>query len=127
MILYPEAFVLKVMNNKNSNNNVIIATEMLLAYKIKMRFKDKIVIAIPNTISKRELSKINDFLNINYIDLVLDTHTVLHGSDNLIKDFYNKFREDKIKIHVSINNCEIPSQLTEKYDKNENAMQIRYA
>ena len=127
MILYPEAFVLKVMNNKSLNNNVIIATEMLLAYKIKMRFKDKIVIAIPNTISKRELSKINDILAINYIDLVLDTHTVLHGSDNLIKDLYNKFGEDKIKIHVSINNYEIPSQLTEEYDKNKNTMQIKYA
>ena len=65
--------------------------------------------------AKRELSKINDILAINYIDLVLDTHTVLHGSDNLIKDLYNKFSEDKIKIDAIDVNVVDPTGAGDSY------------
>lgn len=127
MILYPKEATLKIMNNKTLNNNVILVTEMLLAYKTKIEFEDAIVIAIPNTISKKELARVNNMLNIDYIDLILDTHTVLHGSDNLIRTFYTEFGEDKIDIHASINNCEIPSKLVQKYNIKKNNMQVKYA
>ena len=123
MILYPETSALKIINNK-LNKDIFIATEMLLAYKTKKIFEDSIVIAIPNTISKKELTRIKDIIDINHIDLILDTHTVLHGSENLIKAFYSIYGENKVEIHVSINNCEIPDKLIQKYNNN---MQLKCA
>lgn len=43
MLLYPENNRIKIMNNKQEKKNIIIASEMILAYKIVSKYKNEIV------------------------------------------------------------------------------------
>lgn len=44
MILFPENKRIQIMNNKQERKDIIIASEMILAYKLSNRFKDTIII-----------------------------------------------------------------------------------
>ncbi len=70
MIMLPEEERLHLMNEEQSKRNVIIASEMLLAYKIKNKYKDKIVIAIPNVISNDEIKKLETLKGIDNVFIV---------------------------------------------------------
>ncbi len=44
MLIYPENNRIKIMNNKQEKKNIIIASEMILAYKIVSKYKNEIVL-----------------------------------------------------------------------------------
>lgn len=49
----------------------------------------------------------------------MDSHTVLHNSENLLSNLYKIYGEDKINLNIALKNCEIPSNLDKifiKYD-----------
>ena len=91
MIMLPEEERLHLMNEEQSKRNVIIASEMLLAYKIKNKYKDKIVIAIPNVISNDEIKKLETLKGIDNVFIVMDNHSILHTAHMIINSLNNIF------------------------------------
>lgn len=108
MVLIPKQNQLQIINDTKKAKDIIIASEMILAYKIQSIYKDKIVIGIPNVIPKDELKKLDTIKCINNIYVAMDGHTILHNSNTLLSSLESKFDKNKIIIGFSIKNCEIP-------------------
>ena len=47
----------------------------------------------------------------------MDSHTILHTSENLLSSLIKKYGEDRVRLNISIKDCEIPSSLEEIFDK----------
>lgn len=62
-------------------------------------------------ITKSEVKKLDIINNVNKVYIVMDKHTILHTSENLLKSIYKKNNEDKISLQISIKNCDIPEGL----------------
>lgn len=45
----------------------------------------------------------------------MDTHTILHSSEMLLNSLKEKYGIEKIKLFTSLNTCEIPEELEEKF------------
>lgn len=45
----------------------------------------------------------------------MDNHTLLHSSENLLLSLYKKYSEERIDLHISLKNCEIPKSLEYLY------------
>ncbi|MBS6252699.1 MAG: hypothetical protein KH434_05685 [Clostridium sp.] len=121
MIIFPENNIIKVINNIQNVKNIIIASEMILAYKLASKFKDTIIVGVPNVLAKNEISKLNIIKDVEKVYLVMDFHTVLHNSENLLSNIYKIYDEDKIKLSISLKDLEIPIDLEEKVIKEESS------
>lgn len=110
MFLYPEENAIQFMNNTGTKD-IIIVSEMILAYKIHLYFRNNIVIGVPNVISKKELQKLKRIQKVNDVHVVMDKHTVLHNSENLLENLYKLYPRRKIKLHFSLKDGEIPGSI----------------
>lgn len=111
MVLLPKENRLQIMNNNKKEKDIVITSEMILGYKVHIKYQDKIVIAVPNMITNSEIKKLDKIKNIKTIRVVMDKHTVLHNSEILMSSLINKYGKDKVELDISLNNCEIPENL----------------
>lgn len=58
--------------------------------------------------------------NVDNVYLIMDSHTVLHNSENLLSSLYKIYGEDKINLNVTLKSCKIPSDLDEIFINKEN-------
>lgn len=110
MFLYPEENTIQLINNKELKD-IIIVSEIILAYKIHLDFKNNIVVGIPNVITKQELKKLNKIQKVNEVHVVMDKHTILHNSSNLLSNLYKLYPRKKIILHFSVKDGEIPQSM----------------
>lgn len=119
MILKPNNKKIELYDSK-TKEDVIIATEMNLAYKLAYTYKDTIVIGIPNVISKQEANKLMRTININNIFFVMDFHTMMCSPVSAIEHFYDFYDKEKTLISFSMKDCEIPKEIDERFNKKIN-------
>lgn len=124
MIIKPEYFKLRTVSGNNKKVNIIVATEMLLAYKLHTMYEDTIVIGIPNYLSKNEIRKFYKIVNINKIILVYDYHAALHNSSAIIENLKQIYPNKNINISFSIKNYKIENILSEKLESETNLKEI---
>ena len=65
----------------------------------------------------RRLDKIK---YVNNVYVVMDTHTILHNSENLLSCLNKKYGENCVKMCVSLNNGDIPKEIEIIFNKEEN-------
>ena len=65
----------------------------------------------------RRLDKIK---YVNNVYVVMDAHTILHNSENLLSCLNKKYDENCVKMCVSLNNGDIPKDLEILFNKEEN-------
>lgn len=65
----------------------------------------------------RRLDKIK---YVNNVYVVMDAHTILHNSENLLSCLNKKYGEKCVKMCVSLNNGDIPKELEIIFNKEEN-------
>ncbi len=118
MILLPQKDRLQIMNDNTKENDIIIASEMMLAYKLQIKYQNKIIIGAPNIITNNEIKKLDKIKNITRIYVVMDMYTIHHNSGCLMSNLINKYGEEKIDLDVSLNDCEIPESLEIKLESN---------
>lgn len=116
MVLRPNNIKIQDINKKKDAEDIIIATEMLLAYKLHIKFKNYAVIGVPNFISKNEIRKLYDVDDVNNILLVMEQHTIKHTCNSILNKLKSIYKEDKIKINFSVRSCEIPNSLQDILD-----------
>lgn len=117
MVLYPKNKSLRMYNN-NAKNDIIIVSEMLLAYKVYTQIKNKIVFGIPNVISNSELSVISSIQDINKIQLILERHSILHNSESILSSLEKIFNRSIIDVSCAVKDLEIPKDII-KDDEDE--------
>lgn len=115
MILRPEEFNIQLVN-KSSKQDVIIATEMILAHKLHSIYKNEIVIGIPNIISRSETVRLASLVNIDNIYLVMDFHTISNSAVSAIENLYGYYGKDKVINSLSFNQGEIPEEIKERFN-----------
>lgn len=118
MILLPKEKRLQVINDEKKKNNIIIVSEMILAYKVHIKYQNKIIIGVPNMITNDEIKKLDKIKNINTIHVVMDKHTVLQNSGSLMSTLINKYGKENVKLEISLNDCEIPENLKSELENN---------
>lgn len=111
MFLFPEENKTIQLINDTNKKDIIMVSEMILAYKLHICFKNYIIVGVPNVISKKELKKLNIIKNVNNIHLVMDNHTILHNSENLLSSLYEIYPKEKIELHISLKDCEVPNSM----------------
>lgn len=53
----------------------------------------------------------------------MDSHTILHTSENLLSCLVKKYGENRVVLNISIKDCEIPNNLEEIFnEKNDEPM-----
>ena len=65
----------------------------------------------------RRLDKIK---YVNNVYVVMDAHTILHNSENLLSCLAKKYGENCVKMCVSLNNGDSPKELEIIFNKEEN-------
>lgn len=50
----------------------------------------------------------------------MDSHTILHNSENLLTSLYKIYGEDKINLNVTLESCKVPSELDEIFINKQN-------
>lgn len=118
MILLPEEKRLQIMNDEKKENDIVVTSEMLLAYKFHINYKNKIIVGVPNMITNSEIKKLDKIKNINTVHVVMDKHTVLHNSESLMSILINKYGKEKVELDISLKDCEIPENLESKLADN---------
>lgn len=78
-------------------------------------------------ISKVEAKKLDSIGNINNIYVVMDSHTILHTSENLLSCLVKKYGENRVVLNISIKDCEIPSNLEEIFNKKSDELMLNTA
>lgn len=111
MVLLPNENKLQIINDGRNEKNVIISSEMILAYKLHIKYHNKIIIGVPNMITNSEIKKLDRIKNIRTIYVVMDKHTVLHNSESLMSSLIKKYGKEKIQLYLSLKDCEIPESL----------------
>lgn len=114
----PKSIGLQLFNS-SVKYDVIIATEMILAYKLKSILKDEIIIGIPNIISKLETINVSKTLNINKIYVVMDFHTMANSPVSAIEHLCSYYGDDKVINCFSLRNCEIPNEIIKQFLNNK--------
>lgn len=74
---------------------------------------------MPNVISKNEMRKIERIQGIDNVYVVMDLHTIFHNSENLLSSLNKKYGEENVKLCVSLNNSDIPSELENNFNKKD--------
>lgn len=118
MILLPKENRLQIMNDEKRKKEIIIVSEMIFAYKIHIKYQNKIIIGVPNMITNSEIKKLDKIRNVSTIHVVMDKHTVLHNSKSLMSSLINKYGKENVELRVSLNVCEIPEELDAKLSDN---------
>lgn len=100
MIFIPETERrIKVYDKNNiQKKDIIVCSEFLMAYKLFNR-DNKITIAIPNRITKKQGQKIIEDIDINTVDVYIDKHTISYDYMPIYSNFLNNIPEDKQKIN----------------------------
>lgn len=118
MILLPKENRLQIMNDEKRKKEIIIVSEMIFAYKIHIKYQNKIIIGVPNMITNSEIKKLDKIRNVSTIHVVMDKHTVLHNSKSLMSSLINKYGKENVELEVSLNVCEIPEDIDAKLSDN---------
>lgn len=50
----------------------------------------------------------------------MDSHTVLHNSENLLSSLYKIYGEEKINLNVTLKSCKIPNDLDKIFINKQN-------
>lgn len=70
------------------------------------------------------MKKIERIQGINSVYVVMDSHTILHNSENLLSCLNKKYGEDNVKLCVSLNNGNIPSEIENNFNsRNESIIE----
>lgn len=117
MVLLPKENIFHVVGKNTNKKDIIIVSEMILAYKIFMKYKDIIVVGAPNIIPKSEVRKIDAIDNVDTIYLIMDKHTALHTSNTIFRTVTDKYGEDKTVLNFSLNEGEIPQKIDDIFSK----------
>ena len=109
MTILPQKANLKLVGKDNSEN-LILASEMILAIKLAESFPENIIVGVPNIISNLDAKNLANSFS-NKINLVVDYHTMRHSIEHLYSTISNYFEKDNIQISLSYKECEIPNNL----------------
>ncbi len=71
-------------------------------------------------IAKTQLQKLSEIKNINKVYLVMEEHTVLHNSNNLLRSLFKRYGEENVVFDISLKDYEIPTKLKESLKVEEN-------
>lgn len=113
--IFPKGNQIQIMN-KDEKKDIIVASEFILAYKLAKIFKNSIIVGVPNIITKEEIKKLNTINNVNKVHVVMDLHTVLHGSDLLLSVLQKRYDEENITVFVSLKDYDIPNELQDELE-----------
>lgn len=116
MILLPNSELIKIMNGKTEKKDIIIVSEMILAYRIFELYKDKIVIGVPNVISKTEMKKIDRIKGINNIYLIMESYCIKHSASALLHGLNKKFGTNKVNSFFSFKD-EVPQDFINTFER----------
>lgn len=105
---------LKLINN--SKEEIVIASEMLLAYKTYSVF-NKITIGLPSTISKKQATEIVENINIEKATIFLDRHTMFTVPFPIYRNLLDKIDEDKKKIKMIFKDADF-AEINKQYNIN---------
>lgn len=97
---------LELVTKENEGKEIIIASEMLLAYKAYKEW-NKITIGLPNTISVKQAESILSDIKIKQADVYFDFHTVYTDPSPIYKNLLDNINEDKIDIKFILKNTDI--------------------
>lgn len=97
---------LEIVDNHREERDVIIASEMLIAYKAYSEY-NKITIGLPNTISKKQAREILENIPIKRATILFDKHTMFTDPFLIYKHLLNKMDETKTDIKMIFNDAEI--------------------
>lgn len=118
MILLPKENRLQLINDKKKEKDIIIVSEMILAYKMYIKYQNKIIAGVPNMLPNGEIRKLDNIKNINKIHVVMDRHTVLYNSKSLMSSIIDKYGKENVELYISLNDCEIPESLDARLKDN---------
>lgn len=94
----------KKLNIYNSNimhkKDINIASEFLLGYRLFCR-DQKITIAVPNRITKKQEHDILSNLNINSVEIYIDKHTVSYDCISIYKNLLNNINISREKLNFN--------------------------
>ncbi len=93
-------------NDKKQEQDIIIASEMLLAYKAHSIY-DKLTIGLPNTISKKQAKEILNNISIKKAIVFLDKHTMFVDPYPIYNYLLNQIDENKEEIDIIFNNVDM--------------------
>lgn len=97
---------LQLVNNEKEEREIIIASEMLLAYKAYKEL-NKVTIGLPNTISAKQAERILSDIKIRQADIYFDFHTMFTDPSPIYRNLLDKIGEDKIDIKFILNNLDM--------------------
>lgn len=118
MILCHQKDLIHLINDKEIENDIVVVSEMILAYKVYQIYKDKIVIGLPNVLSKDEIKKLDNIKGISNVLLIMDSHTIKYNSSSLLTSLSNKFGVNNIKTFFSFNN-ELPKDFITLFEESK--------
>lgn len=89
------------MDMYNKTNNIIVATEIILAHKL-FNSTQQLTIGIPNNLDKELLLNIIGRMNIKEVFLYVDKYTMLHTSTIMYQNVVETLESEGIKINFRI-------------------------
>ena len=94
--------------NRNlfKEKEIVLASEFLLAYRLFKMF-NKITIAVPNVISKKQAIHLLKEFNIKKIDVFLDKHTIYTDPVPIYNNLLNRIDDSKKDIKMVIKDDDI--------------------
>ena len=117
-ILMPEEERKVELLNRNlfKEKEIVFASEFLLAYRLFKMF-NKITIAVPNVISKKQAIYILKEFNIKKIDVFLDKHTIYTDPVPIYNNLLNKIDDSKKDIKMVIKDNDISNSYQDYMEK----------
>lgn len=88
--------------NNIPKKDIVITSEILLGYRLFYR-DNKITIAIPNKISKKQSQKILNIMNVNSADIYIDEHTIRYDYKSIYKNLLSYIAQEKEKFNFIFN------------------------
>lgn len=85
----------------NQTNNIIVATEIILAHKL-FNSTQQLVIGIPNNLDREILLNIINRMNINEVFLYVDKYTMVHTSTLMYQNVVETLEKEGIKVNFRI-------------------------
>lgn len=97
---------LKIIDSKNEEKDIIISSEILLAYKLFKTY-NKFTIAVPNAISAKQGNEIIQNINIKNAIIYFDKHTIFRNPFLIYKNLINKIEDEKKEIRFVLTEDDI--------------------
>ena len=120
MIFVPKDYKkIKMYNIKSENQkeDIIIASEFIMAYKLFNKY-NKLTIALPNRITKKQANLILEKINILSVDIYLDKHTILTDTTSLHQNLLELIDEEKKKVNFIFDYKDLINNKEEQIIKN---------